>query len=96
MMGNRKTDNRGATLIIVVICSAFVMILSTVILSITVTNRQMKKIEHEIKDNFYSAETALDEIKAGLEELVADSLEGAYLGILEEFTSHTEEEKGTR
>lgn len=93
MMGNRKTDNRGATLIIVVICSAFVMILSTVILSITVTNRQMKKIEHEIKDNFYSAETALDEIKAGLEELVADSLEGAYLGILEEFTSHTEEEK---
>ena len=89
----KGSDNRGSTLILVVICAAFIMILSSVILSLSVTNRQMKRIEHDIKDNFYSAETALDEIKAGLEEHVAASLEQAYAGILDEFTSLTEEEK---
>jgi len=93
MTRKKGLDNRGSTLILVVICAAFIMILSSVILSLTVTNRQMKRIEHDIKDNFYSAETALDEIKAGLEEHVAASLEEAYAGILDEFTSLTEQEK---
>ena len=93
MTRKKGLDNRGSTLILVVICAAFIMILSSVILSLSVTNRQMKRIEHDIKDNFYSAETALDEIKAGLEEHVAASLEQAYAGILDEFTSLTEEEK---
>lgn len=89
----KESDNRGSTLILVIICAAFIMILSSVILSITLTNRQMKKVEHDIKDNFYSAETALDEIRAGLEEYVAASLEEAYSKVLDGFTSLTEEEK---
>lgn len=89
----KESDNRGSTLILVVICAAFIMILSSVILSLTVTNRQMKKMENDIKNNFYSAETALDEIRAGLEEHVAVSLEEAYAGILDKFTSYSEEEK---
>lgn len=89
----KKSDDRGSTLILVVICAAFIIILASIILSLTLTNRQMKMIEHDMKDNFYCAETALDEIRAGLEECVAVALEEAYTKVLEEFTSHTEEEK---
>lgn len=88
-----KVDNRGSTFVLLVICAAFIMILSSVILSFILTNRQMKRIDYDIKSNFYSAETALDEIRAGLEEYVAASLEQAYIKILEGFTSYSDEEK---
>ena len=93
-MGNKKiADNRGSTLILVIIFASFIMLLAVVVLSLTVTNRQMKSIDYKAKENFYQAETALDEIRAGLEEYVAEALEGAYKKVLEQFVSSTEEER---
>ena len=93
-MGNKKiADNRGSTLILVIIFASFIMLLAVVVLSLTVTNRQMKSIDYKAKENFYQAEIALDEIRAGLEEYVAEALEGAYKKVLEQFLSSTEEER---
>lgn len=91
--GRIKTDNRGASLILVVICAAFVMILSSVIFTATITNRQMKSVQHEAKKNFYITETAMNEIRAGLEEYIAVSLEHSYAKVLEQFTVHTQEQR---
>lgn len=80
-----KKDNKGSTLIIVVICIAFLVVLGTLLLSLTISNLQMKNIEQKSKANFYQAETALDEIKAGLVKEMANALEIAYKNVLEQF-----------
>lgn len=90
---NKNVNNRGSILIFVVICASFIMILATVILSLTVTNRQMKQVEYSSKDNFYSTEIGLEEIRTGLEEYVAASLTKAYSKVLEQFIGNTEEQK---
>lgn len=82
---NLKKNNNGSTLILIVICIAFVSILGTLLLSLTVSNLQMKSIDHKAKSNFYNAETALDEIKTGLGEETAAALEAAYKSIMEQF-----------
>lgn len=78
-------NNNGSTLILIVICIAFVSILGTLLLSLTVSNLQMKTIDHKSKSNFYNAETALDEIKAGIGQETAAALETAYKSIMEQF-----------
>lgn len=89
----KDKDNRGSTLVLIVICATFIMLLATVILSLTVTNRQMKTVDYKAKNNFYLAETAVDEIKAGLEEYVAKALEVSYLKVMEQFIDNTELER---
>jgi hypothetical protein len=80
-----KKSNKGSTLILIIICIAFVSILGTLLLSLTISNLQMKSIDHKSKSNFYNAESALDEIKAGLGEKTAYALETAYKKIMEQF-----------
>lgn len=89
----KDKDNRGSTLVLLVICVTFIMLLGTVILSLTVTNRQMKTVDYNAKSNFYLAETAVDEIKVGLEEFVAKALEVSYLKVMEQFIDNTELER---
>lgn len=91
-------DNKGSTLILIVICIAFVSILGTLLLTLTISNLQMKSIDQKSKSNFYNAEIALDEIKAGLGQETAAALETAYKTIMEqfitdEFTKLSKEEK---
>lgn len=86
-------DNSGATIIIVVLCIAFVSILGSVLLSATATNLQMKKIDQRSKHNFYETESAFDEIKTGLEELVASALEEAYIRVMENYITYSKEQK---
>lgn len=85
---NFKKNNKGSTLILIVMCIAFVSVLGTLLLSLTVSNLQMKAIDHKSKSNFYNAETALDEIKAGIGEETAAALETAYKSIMEKFITH--------
>lgn len=90
---NILADHRGSTLILIVICIAYITILCSFLLSMSLTNRKMKTIEQKAKDNFYSTETALDELKAGLEEVAAAALESAYVEVMEQFIEKSEEEK---
>lgn len=95
---NLNKNNHGSTLILIVMCIAFVSVLGTLLLSLTVSNLQMKSIDHKSKSNFYNAETALDEVKAGIGEETAVALETAYKSIMEkfitaEFTSLSDNEK---
>ena len=86
-------DNRGATMILVIISIAFVAILATLTLSLTMSNYQMKVVDQKSKANFYEAETAIDEIKAGLVKDTANALEEAYNAVMEQFLTTSESEK---
>lgn len=77
-----KLNNTGSTILLVIIAMAFIGILASLVLSISVTNLQIKSVDQNAKANFYSAEKALDEIKTGLEELASTALESAYNTVL--------------
>lgn len=86
-------DNRGSTLLMVILCVAFISILGSIVISATVSNLKLKKANQRAKTNFYETEMALDEIKTGLEEVTAQAASAAYQKVLENYITISEEEK---
>lgn len=77
-----KENNTGSTLLLVIIAMAFIGILATMVMSMSMTNVQMKSVDRNSKENFYAAETAVDELKAGLEVELASLIEESYSRIM--------------
>ena len=79
MKGNRfKQDNRGASLLAVLVLMVVVSLIAVVITKITIVNIEMKEVERGTKKNFYSADELMDNLRAGARELAEQSLEKAY------------------
>lgn len=84
-----KLNNSGSTLLTVIICLALVGILGSLMLSVTMTNLQMKLVESKSRTNFYSCEAAMEEIRTGLEELTASKIREVYeTDILNNFAAY--------
>lgn len=81
-----KLNNRGASLIMVVIGLAFVLAFGTIAVSAAITNFQAKTVDSIAKTNYYSAEAALDEIKTGLSEDMGKALSTAYINIFTKYS----------
>ena len=60
-----KDDNRGASLLAVLILMVVVSAIAIVITKITIVNIQMKEVERGTKTNFYSADEVMDELRTG-------------------------------
>lgn len=86
-------DNQGSSMILVIVCIGFISILCTLLMEMTLSSLRMKKTETRAKANFYTAEGAMDEIKAGLEEVVAVQLEEAYNQVIKQYNKCPEAEK---
>ena len=70
MKGNRfKQDNRGASLLAVLVLMVVVSLIAVVITKITIVNIEMKEVERGTKKNFYSADELMDNLRAGAREL---------------------------
>ena len=82
---HKKTDNKGSAMVVVIIAMAFIGILASVLMYMSLLNYQMKANNLQAKDNFYSAETVLDEIRVHMEEQVSSSLGTAYTQIIENY-----------
>lgn len=80
-----KTDNRGASLVMVIGVISMVTILVTIALAIGLFNYQMKVTNRGSKDNFYSAEQVLDEIRLGLQKDVSDAMTTAYYQTMDKY-----------
>ena len=74
-----KKNNRGAAMIMVIVSIAFIGMLVAMIVYMAYCNYLMKGTDRAAKDNFYSAETALDIINAGLQQEISDSMAEAYV-----------------
>ena len=89
-------DNKGAALVMVIIAMAFIGILVSVVCYTSVYNYHMKVNSYKTADSFYSAETALDEIRAGVEITASASLSMHYINVLQSFSVGTSEEKNEK
>lgn len=96
MFKKGKMNNRGSSLIIVIIVMTFIGVLATVVLSMTSINAQTKTVDANAKKTFYDAESALDEVTLGIENVLAESTNKAYSSIFTEFTTLSNDERNTR
>ena len=82
-----NTTNRGSALILILITMFLITTLGLALMSVSMTNLEMKSVDRKAKENFYSAEMALDEIVVGLEELTATQIKAAYIEVLENYST---------
>ena len=89
---NNKRDNKGAALVMVIVAIAFIGMLVAMIIYMAYCNYLMKSNDRLAKDNFYSAEYALDVINAGLQMDVSKSMSEAYVNAMQGSTGKSAEE----
>lgn len=84
----KKLNNKGDTLVIVLIGIFVLSILGTLILGVTATNLSMKANENKNEKTFYYAEKAVDELYAGIGEEVMDAVQESYNEVLVNYVSY--------
>ncbi|MDR0905901.1 MAG: hypothetical protein LBN00_06980 [Oscillospiraceae bacterium] len=82
MRVNKPRDDRGSGLVTVIVTVAFVAMLGIVLLFMSYMNAQIKSADLYTRRNFYSAEEALDFVRAELQSRVSDAIETAYTAAL--------------
>ncbi len=85
----RKLNNKGNTLVIVIIGIFVLSILGTLILGVTATNLSMKSNENKNEKTFYYAEKATDELYAGIGNEVMNAIQESYKEVLENYVNYT-------
>lgn len=86
-----KNDDKGSAIVVVILAIAFVGMLVAMIAYMSYMNYLMKHTDRGAKDNFYSAETALDEINVGIQNEISSVMTSAYTDVMKTAGSVTEE-----
>ncbi|MDO4540508.1 MAG: hypothetical protein Q4B48_05350 [Syntrophomonadaceae bacterium] len=73
-----RDENRGSTIIVVIVAVAFVAVLGSLLLFMSMINIQMKSMDRQGRDTFYDAETALNEMRLHLQEASSWAIREAY------------------
>ncbi|MCR5205804.1 MAG: hypothetical protein K6E47_12175 [Lachnospiraceae bacterium] len=76
-------DNKGATMILVIVAMFFIGLIASIVLTITVGNAKNTKTTMDSSENFYSSEGVLDDLKMYLKKLAVTSATNAYADTLE-------------
>ncbi len=74
-----RINDKGSTLVMVIVVIAFLSILATTLLYLSNMNYVMKKTDKDVKQSFYDTETAMEEIRAGLTEIASEAAKTAYV-----------------
>lgn len=82
-----KQNRKGSSLMFVIIAVAFVGILSTIILRVTMINVETKSTDRGVKKDFYSTEAVMDKLNIGLENICSTSMKKAYVDLLQNYSS---------
>lgn len=78
-----ERDDRGSAIVIVIIAMALISILASTILWASYLNYRIKVNDLKVKNSFYSAETVVEQITAGVKkEIVSASVNEAYQQVL--------------
>lgn len=81
----KKLNNKGSALVVVVIVIAFITILATLILYLSVMNYHMKGNDYRTKVSFYGAEVPLEEMRLQFAVDLSFASERAYRSVLEQY-----------
>ena len=84
---NKKRRNSGSAIVIVIIAMAMIGILATTLLWMSYINYMIKVNDVRNKKSFYSAETVMEQIMAGLQNTVSVSVTEAYDEVLSNWDS---------
>ncbi|MCH5255824.1 MAG: hypothetical protein J1D87_00970 [Lachnospiraceae bacterium] len=80
-----KKDNKGAAMAMVLIIIMFISILAAVLMFLSYLGYQMRLMDKRGKDTFYTAETVLDEINTGLQEVASEAMAKAYNEVMQNY-----------
>lgn len=93
----RKLNNQGSTLFTVIVCIAFIGIMASLMLFLTMTNLQMKIIESKSKKNFYSCETIMEKMKTAVQEKAFEAMKLIYdSDVLVNYAAYLEKDEDSR
>lgn len=86
-------DNKGSAIVMVLVAIAFVSIIGSMIMYSTFYNYKMKVVDRGAKDSFYSADLAMDVIRAGLKKEVSHAFSEAYAETMQNYDSQSDVDK---
>lgn len=78
-------DNKGSAMVMIIVIIAFIAILVSVLMFVSFAGYQMRVVDRQGKDNFYTAEVVLDEINVGLQGEISAALSKAYGDVMNNF-----------
>lgn len=82
-----RLNHEGSAMLTVILVVAFLTILATTLLYVTGMNFQIKQADYQNKKNFYSGETYVEKIRAGLMLEVSQAAQNAYVKTSQEFVA---------
>ncbi len=85
----KKMNDEGSTIVLVILALAFVGMLIAMLVYMVYYNFLMKSTDRAAKDNFYTAETVLNEIHAGIVRDASDALQESYATVMKEHYDDT-------
>lgn len=88
-----RHDDRGSAIIVVLVTMTFLIVLASVLLYMSLFNIQMKQVDKSGKANYYSAEAAMDQVRAGVQSAVSEAIKTAYSGVLVSYKTKTLDEQ---
>ncbi|NTV77863.1 MAG: hypothetical protein HGA25_01635 [Clostridiales bacterium] len=77
-----RKDQTGSALVTVLVAIAFIIILGSVILAVSVVNVKTKAVDYQAKKDFYENEVFLDDIYNGIGQSATVCLDEAYSQVL--------------
>ncbi len=83
-----KKNNKGSSIVTVLVAMMFITILGVTLLSMTYTGFLIKATERKGETNFYSATEVLDQIQAGFQEVAAEAIRVAYQDVLTNYNAY--------
>lgn len=95
LLRRRKRNNSGSTIVIVLLMTSFVLILATLITTTTMINLRMKQAASQSTKSFYTAEEAVDEVRAALGVVSVECFNKAYEEQLTKIFSTTVSSSGS-
>lgn len=81
----RKLNDKGSAIVFVVVIMALMGVLVTMALYMCVSNFYMKANDLQSKNNLYSAESVLEEIKAGIQQQASSAIDIAYMDVIQNY-----------
>ena len=78
----KKLNNQGSTFVLSLLVITLLTTLAFALANASLGNMMMKGIDRNAKTNFYTAESLLDEVRAGIGKDSLQSLSSAYESVL--------------
>ncbi|MCM1088521.1 MAG: hypothetical protein NC419_10210 [Muribaculaceae bacterium] len=86
-------DNRGGAMVMVLVVIMFISIIAAVLMFLAYLGYQMRLMDKQGKDTFYTAETVLDEINTGIQGEISDAMSVAYQDVMANYSLYDTAQK---